>query len=110
MYCNRFARRWYQKAMRRTIFLFACVMSIIGCAQSHPLHLASIPETDLKSLGDGKTDCTEIFQSALNAMAQAGGGTVSAPRGNFLFKGHLNVPNGVTLAGIWTSVPAHNGI
>jgi hypothetical protein len=35
---------------------------------------------------------------------------VYAPRGNYLFKGHLVVPNGVTLKGVWESVPAHNGI
>ena len=31
-------------------------------------------------------------------------------RGTFYFAGHLNVPSGVTLEGIWKSVPAHAGI
>jgi hypothetical protein len=35
---------------------------------------------------------------------------VVAPRGNYLFRGHLNVPPAVTLRGVWESVPAHNGI
>ena len=61
-------------------------------------------------MGDGKTDDTAAFQKALNAAAQAGGGTVQAGRGNFFFAGHLNVPGAVTLEGIWKSVPAHNGI
>lgn len=43
-------------------------------------------------------------------MSAAGGGVVLVPRGNFLFAGHLNVPNGVTLKGIWESVPSHNGV
>lgn len=60
--------------------------------------------------GDGKTDDTAAFQSALDAMSKAGGGTVHVPRGNYLFRGHLNVPNAVTLEGVWQSVPAHNGI
>jgi hypothetical protein len=60
--------------------------------------------------GDGKTDDTAAFQKALDAAAQAGGGVVYAPRGNYFFAGHLTVPNAVTLAGIWQSVPAHNGI
>jgi len=60
--------------------------------------------------GDGKTDDTAAFQKALDAAGKAGGGTVLAPRGNYLFTGHLNVPNAVTLAGIWQSVPAHNGL
>ena len=33
-----------------------------------------------------------------------------AGRGNFFFAGHLNVPAAVTLAGLWQSVPAHNGL
>ena len=35
---------------------------------------------------------------------------VVAPRGNYLFRGHLIVPPGVTLRGVWESVPSHNGI
>ncbi len=62
------------------------------------------------ALGDGQADDTAAFQKALDAMGQAGGGIVYAPRGNYLFAGHLNVPNAVTLEGIWQSVPAHNGI
>jgi len=60
--------------------------------------------------GDGATDDTAAFQKALDAAGQVAGSTVTVPRGNFLFKGHLNVPTGVTLSGVWTSVPAHNGI
>ncbi len=60
--------------------------------------------------GDGTTDDTGAFQQALDAAGQAGGGVVHAPRGNYRFAGHLNVPNNVTLKGMWESVPAHNGI
>jgi hypothetical protein len=60
--------------------------------------------------GDGVTDDTAAFQAALDKAGKEGGGVVHAPRGNYLFKGHLNVPNAVTLEGIWQSVPAHNGI
>ncbi|MBN2313432.1 MAG: hypothetical protein JXM79_05845 [Sedimentisphaerales bacterium] len=65
---------------------------------------------DYGAAGDGRTDDTDAFQKALDVAGQAGGGIVLAPRGNYLFKGHLNIPNAVTLAGIWQSVPAHNGI
>ncbi len=65
---------------------------------------------DYGALGDGKTDETAAFQKALDIAAQAGGGVVYAPRGNYFFAGHLNIPNAVTLKGIWESVPAHNGI
>lgn len=62
------------------------------------------------ALGDGKTDDTAAFQKALDAAAKAGGGVVYAPVGNYFFAGHLNIPKAVTLAGVWQSVPAHNGI
>src|SRR5262249_18997414 len=65
---------------------------------------------DYGARGDGASDATTAFQAALDAAAKGGGGTVLAPRGDYLFAGHLSVPNGVTLAGIWQSVPAHNGI
>lgn len=46
----------------------------------------------------------------MDTAKEAGGGVVYAPRGNYLFNGHLNVPDAVTLKGIWESVPAHNGL
>lgn len=60
--------------------------------------------------GDAKTDDTAAFQRALDDAASSGGGTVLVPVGQYLFAGHLNVPNGVTLEGVWKSVPAHNGM
>jgi hypothetical protein len=79
---------------------------------------ANMPGTDTTALsvvqfgavGDGKTDNTVAFQAAMDAAQKAGGGAVHVPAGNFLFLGRLNVPSGVTLQGIWTSVPAHNGL
>jgi hypothetical protein len=66
--------------------------------------------TDFNAKGDGKTDDTAAFQKAMDAAGKAGGGVVYAPRGNYFFAGHLNVPAAVTLKGVWESVPAHNGI
>ncbi len=65
---------------------------------------------DYGAKGDGKTDDTAAFQKAMDAAALAGGGTVTAERGNYFFAGHLVVPKAVTLAGIWKSVPAHVGL
>ena len=65
---------------------------------------------DFGAKGDGQTDDTAAFQKALDAAGAAGGGVVFAPRGNYLFAGRLNVPNAVTLRGVWESVPAHNGL
>ncbi len=66
--------------------------------------------SDFGAKGDGKTDDTAAFQKALDTAGAAGGGIVVAPRGNYLLAGLLNVPNAVTLKGIWESVPAHTGI
>lgn len=65
---------------------------------------------DFGAKGDGKTDDTAAFQKALDTAGDAKGGTVFAPVGNYLFKGHLDVPRAVTLRGVFESVPAHNGI
>ena len=65
---------------------------------------------DFGAKGDGKTDDTGAFQKALNKAGNEGGGVVFAPRGNYMFAGHLTVPNAVTLKGIWESVPSHVGI
>ena len=40
----------------------------------------------------------------LLAGGKAGGGIVYASRGNYLFAGHINVPSGVTLAGVIASL------
>lgn len=65
---------------------------------------------DFGAHADGKADDTQAFQQAMDAAAKAGGGLVYAPRGNYFFGGHLNVPNAVTLKGVWESVPSHVGI
>jgi len=91
---------------------FLLVMSVILFTGG----IAAMAERDVYNVrdfgakGDGKTDDTAAFQRALDEAGKAGGGVVYAPRGNYLFKGHLVVPNGVTLKGVWESVPAHNGI
>lgn len=60
--------------------------------------------------GDGVTDDTAAFQHALDAAYKAGGGTVYAPPGRYLFRGSLIMPQGVTLRGSFSCVPSHNGI
>ena len=65
---------------------------------------------DFGAHGDGKSDDTAAFQSALDAAGQAGGGVVYASRGNYYFAGHLAVPSAVALKGVWESVPSHVGL
>ena len=54
---------------------------------------------------DGTTDDTAALQRALDAAGQQGGGVVRLSRGVYHVAGHLNVPSGVTLEGMWESVP-----
>ena len=91
-----------------------CLLPLL-LAFSLPAALAQDPVGSLSvhqygAKGDGTTDDTGAFQQALDAAAQAGGGIVHVPRGVYRFAGHLNVPNNVTLKGLWESVPAHNGL
>jgi hypothetical protein len=96
-----------------TVMLGLSILLTAGAGAQPPAQAApadSFNVHDFGALGDGKTDDTAAFQRALDAAQKAGGGVVHAPRGNYFFAGHLNVPSAVTLAGIWESVPAHNGI
>jgi hypothetical protein len=56
---------------------------------------------DFGAAGDGVADNTNAFQKALDTAGMAGGGVVSVPAGNYLFRGHLNLPPRVALEGIW---------
>jgi hypothetical protein len=88
--------------------------TLIGLSLLAATSAAPSPDTysvrDFGAKGDGKTDDAAAFQKALDTAGQAGGGVVYAPRGNYFFAGHLNVPNAVTLKGVWESVPSHVGL
>jgi hypothetical protein len=60
--------------------------------------------------GDGSTDDTAAFQRALDSVHKVGGGTVYAPPGRYLFRGTLEVPEGVALRGSYLCVPSHVGL
>jgi len=61
---------------------------------------------DYGAIADGLTDNTIAFQAALDAASGNGGGTVYIPAGWYRFNGHIMVPTGVELRGIW-DVPHH---
>ena len=89
-----------------------CLVTLTLCVFATALNVfaADVAVSDFGAKGDGVTDATAAFQKALDAAAQGGNGIVSVPGGNYFFTGHLSVPDGVTLAGTWQSVPAHDGI
>lgn len=51
------------------------------------------------AVGDGETDDTIAFDTAIDAVAQKGGGTVFVPAGTYKLTASLTIPNGVTLMG-----------
>ncbi len=76
-------------------------------------HSTSSPWENVRNfgaVGDATTDDTAAFQRALDAVHKSGGGTVYAPSGQYLFRGTLTVPDGVTLRGSYSCVPSHNGV
>ena len=62
---------------------------------------SSLRFLDFGARGDGKTDDTSAFQSALRAAAEQGGKVVVAPAGEYRLNGTLTIPAGVTLEGAW---------
>ena len=62
------------------------------------------------AVGDGESDDTAAFQRALDSVHRMGGGTVYAPTGKYLFRGSLDIPDGVSLRGSFGCVPSHTGI
>ncbi len=58
---------------------------------------------DFGAAGDGVTDDTKAFQSAIDRVYSQGGGTVFVPAGEYMIKGSLTVKRSVYLAGEWTN-------
>jgi hypothetical protein len=96
--------------MRMKIFPGLCLWLVtagVAVAAPSPDNYSVL---DFGAKADGRTDDTAAFQKALDTAGQAGGGVVYAPRGNYFFAGHLEVPRAVTLKGMWESVPSHGGL
>ncbi len=94
--------------LKHTILVFGFLLftTFVSAAEKGvPLNVL-----DFGAVGDGQTDNTASFQKALDAAAKSDVQTVFAPRGNYRFDGSLVFPQGVTLKGVWESVPSHNGI
>jgi hypothetical protein len=94
----------------RIVVCLALATAAIGSARAQEPNAADVVSVrQFGAVGDGKTDDTAAFQKALDSFGKAGG-VVQVPRGVFYFAGHLNIPNGVAIEGVWRSVPSHNGI
>ncbi len=80
--------------------LIALILITMACSPALAQQPSQVSVTDYGAKGDGVTDDTAAFQTALNAVADRGG-TVSVPVGNYLIKTHLSIPSKVALEGIW---------
>ncbi len=89
-----------------TAALLLGAVALTAAAGEEGRTVLSISVRDFGAKGDGQTDDTAAFQGALNAAAAAGGGSVEAGVGSYLIKGHLDIPDFVTLSGVWTTPTA----
>lgn len=65
-----------------------------------PLQSQALSVTDFGAVGDGQTDNTAAFHKAL-AQAGQNGDLLEVPAGQYVIRGTLSIPDGVTLEGIW---------
>ncbi len=68
-------------------------------AQAATLGEIDVTKAPYSAKGDGVTDNTDAFQSALSAAASVGA-IVRVPAGQYVFKGSLNIPAQVVLEGV----------
>jgi hypothetical protein len=84
----------------------------------NPVHSPSLPVadqvlynlTDFGAVGDGITDNGPALQSALNAIAEAGGGTLFVPAGRYaintpVYKDFTGLASDVSILGVESSTP-----
>ena len=96
--------------MRKVMVLLTVswLVGLVGCTTPSGLtdgDLFAINACGFGAIGDGKKDNTAAIQTALDTAAKAGGGIVNLPVGSYRVAGNLNVPDNVTLQGVWTSPP-----
>jgi hypothetical protein len=84
--------------------------SVVSAGDDRHAGPAALGVRNFGAAGDATTDDTGAFQRALDAASHAGGGTVYAAPGRYLFRGAINVPDGVTLRGSYSCVPSHVGL
>jgi hypothetical protein len=55
------------------------------------------------AVGDGKTDDTAAFNTAMQQVKESGNLSVFVPQGRYLIAGHLEIPHSVTLHGVFSA-------
>jgi hypothetical protein len=81
-----------EEIMQKRLLCLAAIMLIPVMAH------ADLNVRDFGAKGDARADDTAAFQHALDAAGKAGD-RVNVPSGHYLIRGHLSIPEQVTLAG-----------
>jgi hypothetical protein len=87
----------------------AVPLTALGAEQQRPQARGSgaLNVRDFGATGDGQTDDTAAFTAAMKtASGPTGESLVFVPRGNYLIKGTLDVPENVTLEGVFRAPTA----
>lgn len=80
------------------------------CLFARPCRAGSLCDAkDFGVAGDGKKDDTAALQKGLDACAESGGGVLHVGPGIYAVHGLLNVPDNVTLQGVFNGPPAAKG-
>ncbi|GGA39901.1 glycosyl hydrolase family 28-related protein [Dyella nitratireducens] len=81
---------------KRSQHFFAALLLSMPLASYASINITAPPYL---AVGDGKTDDTAAFKSALAATGAAGGGVIYVPAGQYVISGILALPHGTTLEG-----------
>lgn len=78
---------------------FAGTVSYDWIAEPDPREAGFFNIRDFGAVGDGRTDDTDAFRSAMAYIASRNGGTVRVPDGEYIVSGPIALPSGITLEG-----------
>jgi hypothetical protein len=91
--------------IKPTLLGIALLLAPPGLWAADPSGRARWNVVEAGAKGDGRTDCTGVFQELLDAAGRAGGGVVEVPAGRFRIDTRLRIPAYVTLEGIYRVPP-----
>ncbi|MHB0998469.1 MAG: glycosyl hydrolase family 28-related protein [Armatimonadota bacterium] len=88
-----------------SILIIAMSAAVSGASKQKVTPSAVITVRDFGAKGDGKTDDTKAFQSALNEAGKTGN-NVFVPAGNYVIKGNISIPPHTTMEGVFKAPTA----
>lgn len=81
---------------KRSWCLYAALLLWVPMVSYASINITAAPYS---AVGDGKTDDTAAFKSALAATGASGGGVIYVPAGQYIISGILALPRGTTVEG-----------